>query len=44
MHKYLARLPTDLWLMLCEAKQQSGRSVNAEIIWRLRRSFESYRR
>jgi hypothetical protein len=45
MHKYLARFPLDLWAMLCSAASENSRSVNAEIIQRLRRSFEPvYRR
>jgi hypothetical protein len=44
-HKYLARFPLDLWAMLCSAASENSRSVNGEIIQRLRRSFEPvYRR
>jgi hypothetical protein len=44
MHKYLARFPLDLWAMLMAAAHENDRSVNGEIIQRLRRSFEGYRR
>ncbi len=44
MHKYLARFPFDLWTMLASAAHESHRSINAELIWRLRRSFDGYRR
>jgi hypothetical protein len=43
MHKYLARFPTDLWQRLCEAARVEGRSVNAQLIWIVRRSLEGYR-
>jgi predicted HicB family RNase H-like nuclease len=44
MHKYLLRLPLSLWESLRAAAAQSQRSVNAEIIWRLQRSLDEYRR
>lgn len=44
MHKYLARFPNDLWQRLCDAAKENHRSVNAELLWRLTRSFDGYRR
>jgi predicted HicB family RNase H-like nuclease len=43
-HTFNLRLPLDLWTMLCAAASENSRSVNGEIIQRLRRSFEGYRR
>lgn len=42
MHKYLARFPLPLWTLLCEAAKQNHRSVNQEIVYRLRSTFETY--
>jgi hypothetical protein len=38
------RPPADLWALLRQAAKENERSINAEIIWRLRRSFDGYRR
>ena len=43
MHKYLARFPNDLWQRLCEAAEADGRSVNAQLIWIVRRSLDGWR-
>jgi predicted transcriptional regulator len=37
------RLPDDLRRRLDEAVKESGRSLNAEIVWRLRRSFDGWK-
>lgn len=38
------RLPADLRAQLDEAAKENDRSLNAEIVRRLRKSFEGYRR
>ena len=38
------RLPDDLKEALREAAKENQRSLNAEIIWRLRQSIDGYRR
>jgi len=37
------RLPVELHERVKAAARESGRSVNAEIVWRLRRSFDGWR-
>jgi hypothetical protein len=44
IHKYLLRLPEDLWRKIVECAHQNNRSANAEIIHRLRRSVDGYQR
>lgn len=43
-HKLLLRLPLSLWGLLRECARENHRSVNAEIVYRLRRSVEGYQR
>jgi hypothetical protein len=39
-HQVKIRLPDELRDRLTNVATQNGRSINAEIIWRLRRSFD----
>lgn len=39
----MLRLPAELHAQLKAAAARNERSLNAELIWRLRRSLESYR-
>jgi hypothetical protein len=41
--KFNLRLPADLMATLRRCAADNGRSINAEIIWRLRRSLDGYR-
>jgi len=41
--KLTLRLAPELRVQLVACAAQSGRSLNAEIVWRLRRSLEGYR-
>lgn len=38
------RAPRRLKVMLEEAARENGRSLNAEIVWRLRHTVEGYRK
>ena len=38
------RAPEGVKARLLEAARESGRTLNAEIVWRLRQSLEGYRR
>jgi predicted HicB family RNase H-like nuclease len=40
---YALRLPPELHLKLKAAAAENGRSLNGEIVYRLRSSFEAYR-
>jgi predicted HicB family RNase H-like nuclease len=42
--KFNLRLPLELKLRLQESARGNGRSLNAEIVYRLLRSLEGYRR
>ena len=42
MHKFLLRLPDEVWTQLRKCAKENERSVNGEIVWRLRRSFTAY--
>jgi len=41
---YLLRMPPDLKLALILEAARNGRSLNAEIVWRLEQSLTGYRR
>jgi predicted HicB family RNase H-like nuclease len=42
--KYLLRLPPDLHVLLKATAKENGRSLNSEIVYRLRSSLGGYRR
>lgn len=41
---YALRLPADLKATLERLAAESGRSLNAEIVWRLRHTVEGYKK
>ena len=43
-HKVLLRMPTDLWAQIAALAVENRRSINSEIVWRLKKSVEGYSR
>jgi hypothetical protein len=43
-HHFALRVPVELWPLIRDAAKENGRSVNAEIVYRLRQSLTGYRR
>jgi predicted HicB family RNase H-like nuclease len=44
MGAFNLRMPLEVKLALQRAAKENGRSLNAEIVWRLLRSLDGYRR
>jgi len=43
-HRFLLRIPEDLWRDIQAQAAKNGRSVNSEIVWRLRKAIQGYSR
>jgi len=44
IHKFLVRIPDELWRLLVQQAAAEERSVNQQVVWVLRRELEGYTR